>query len=354
MSALPRITDAASALAAAGLAPACLASGSNFYIQAWEGHGQHSLESLADYQDVGRMLAKIHSVPTQWFDKHRQQLISQMPALGRAPLGSHIWTCLHPACVGTLEHLTEEILQAFAEAPLVAPQNSVASRLVTCHLDLHYGNLLKTDHGLLCIDFESACVTHAASDLAAQMAFITVYPLPDGLPDGFSKLDMKKAFAKSYLQELGESCDDTDVEELIFEAELARACCLPWCQVLRPEALMSSPETAIKLLEAMQSFVSRARDSSSLRANLLEHGFTACAREDALYSLAEKTHHESQARIVEEVMKGIPFSTTASADEGDSLRSDHDSLGSSNMWELPLGFSDMALPFGFDDAGLDR
>jgi len=345
-SAISRATDASAVFAAAGLAPTCLAQGRNFYIEAWEGYGQASLKTLEDFQNLGSILAQIHALPTGWFDKHRKQLISQLPALGQAPYGSHVWTLIHPGVVDHFKSITEEVMQAFVGEPLVAPMHPIASRIVTCHIDLHTGNLLNADKGFMCIDFESACVTFAASDLALAMALSK----HAGEKACLSPIEVKRAVVRSYLQELDESFDPVDVEDLIFEAELARACYLH--SELNPSALRFSPKTAIALIEAMQSFLSRARNSSPLRASIIELGFRHVAEDDAPLKLAWETHREAQHRNIAREC-GLPC-PSVSTDAGTSVDSDKDSDDSYSVWGLPLGCQEVALPLGFRDSGLNN
>lgn len=342
---MSRVADAATTFAASGLAPAWLAQGSNFYIQTWEGNGTRvQLQTLEDFKSLGTVLAKIHALPTQWFDKHRDQLVSEFPALGRVPRGSHAWALIHPGLLGTFSHLPEEALQVFLDTPLVAPLNSIASRVVTCHIDLHPGNLLKTDNGLVCIDFESACVTFAALDLALAMAMAGF-----AHAEGNLKVEFKRTVIRSYLQEMGEPSDDEHVEDLIFEAELARACYLH--SRLQPAALPSgSPRLAINVIEAMHSFVSRARSSTTLREHMIEVGFRECAAEDASLALAWKACEDWASKICARGF-GVPSGST---DVGQSVDNEADTISqeSDNVWSLPLGIDDVALPLGFDTSGL--
>lgn len=340
-SALSRVSHASAEFASAGLAPARIAQGDNFYIEAWEGQGHPDMKSSDYFNDLGGTFAKIHSLPTQWFDRHRDQMICQFPPLLHAQHGSHVWCFLHPAFEHDLSVLSEDVLQAFVEAPLLAPVNAIASRIVTCHMDFHPQNSLKTDNGLMCIDFESACVTCAAADLALAVA-LAGHVSGD---DFSSALERKRAVVKSYLETLGESSSSADVDDLIFEAEMARASYLHGHLI--PGKLHGPPQTAIRIIDAMVSFISRARESSTLRARIIEAGFKRCAAEDGALEAAQNEHNAHVMRLI----NGQP-SLSASTDAGIS-----DSDSSENFpehWGLPLGIQDMALPLGFHDAGLRK
>jgi Ser/Thr protein kinase RdoA (MazF antagonist) len=320
---MARIEAASAVFASHGLAPKRLAQGDTWYIEQWEGCGHPSMQTSKFFSDLGCLLAKVHTLPTSWFDQHRVQLCEQLPALQGVPHGSHAWCfCGH----SQLDELEAEVLDAFLDPALVSPVHPVASRIVTAHGDLHAGNMLNTSNGAaMCIDFESACVTYAVFDLALGV----------GLAGRLSgNMANRQVLMHSYLEALGGEFDPEDVEALVFEAEMARACYLHG--VLQPQGLRFSPDTACRVISAMKSFVSRARASPSLRAEIARFGFRHCANQDDAIQEAERAHAAAQAKRVEELMGG------SGAEPSSPFETSNDWLG------LPLG-----LPI-FPEANLSR
>jgi Ser/Thr protein kinase RdoA (MazF antagonist) len=220
---------------------------------------------------------------------HRTQLCQQLPALQGVSQGSHAWCFIEHS---RLNELDAKVLDAFLDPTLVAPAHPAASRIVTSHCDLHAQNMLKTNGQAKCIDLESACVTYAVFDLALGM----------GLASFSGDMGNRQILIQSYLEALGHQYKPGDEEELIFEAEMARACYLHG--VLQPSRLTLCPETAIGLISAMTDFVSRARSSASLRAEIVRLGFRRCAELDASLAAAEKVHTEAQTKRSAEIVEG--------------------------------------------------
>jgi len=286
---MERIEAASALFAANGLAPQRLAQGDSWYIEPWEGCGHPSLNNAEFFRDLGALLAKIHALPTPWFDVHRTQLCNQTSALQEVPLGSHAWCfCGH----SQLDELEADVLNAFLDPALVVPAHPVASRIVTSHGDLHPQNMLNAGGRAMCIDFEYACVTYAVFDLALGVALA-----------GFSgDMNNRQVLMHSYLETIGDYFGPEDVEALVFEAEMARACYLHG--VLQPSRLTYSPHTALGVISAMKCFVSRARASQSLRMEIMRLGFRRCADQDVSLGTAWLAHSHAQAKRMEEIVEG--------------------------------------------------
>jgi len=288
---MARIEDASAIFSSHGLAPQRLAQGDTWYIEAWEGCGHPDIHTSEFFSELGALLAKIHTLPTSWFDVHRTQLLNQHPALQGVPHGSHAW-CFIEHGRGCFDELNADVLEAILDPALVAPKHPIASRIVTSHCDLHGRNMLKTDGQAMCIDLETACVTYAVFDLALGM----------GIASFTGDMGKRQVLIQSYLEALGEQFEPEDVEKLVFEAEMARACYLHG--VLQPGGLKLCPEQALDVISAMKDFVSRARASPSLRAKIIELGFRRCAEEDALFKAAERALNEAQEKRVHEIVGG--------------------------------------------------
>jgi hypothetical protein len=191
--------------------------------------------------------------------------------------------------------------------------------------------MLKTDGQAMCIDLETACVTYAVFDLALGM----------GIASFTGDMGNRQVLIQSYLQALGEQFGPEDVEELVFEAELARACYLHG--VLQPVGFKLCPEQALGVISAMKDFVSRARASPSLRTKIMQLGFRRCADEDALFKTAKEAHVKAQVKRAHEIVDG-----------GSYLNGDEDQASSSPSDE---SWSWFGLPAGlpiFPEANLAR
>ena len=118
----------------------------------------------------------------------------------------------------------EDLLAAYLELGALVCVHPVAARVVTTHGDFHHGNILDAAGGLLCVDFESACVSQAVQDLAYHFC-------GDGTK-GSSNNPRKLAFLTAYLSALGE--DPEVLEPLLVECELASICFYGMARQLPP------------------------------------------------------------------------------------------------------------------------
>merc|ERR1719265_2317894 len=86
-----RMTAAAHLLQSHNLAPHRLAEGGDWFIQAWEGDGSPMFENVDEFRSLGTFVAKLHQLPTDWYDEYRSKLCSAWPILEEIPRGSHAW-----------------------------------------------------------------------------------------------------------------------------------------------------------------------------------------------------------------------------------------------------------------------
>lgn len=214
----------------------------------------------------------------------------QTPALNGIPRGSHAWCFCGSSA---LDELNGDVLKAWLDPALVSPVHPVASRIVTSHCDLHQNNVLNVDGGaMMCIDFEYACVTYAVFDLALGVA----------MAGRSGDMENRRVFIKSYLESMDEPFESEHVEALAFEAELARACYLHG--VLQPSGLRFCPQTALAVISAMKSFVTRARASAELRAEVMQLGFRRSAEMDDAMQRATEAHGKELQKYCEELVGG--------------------------------------------------
>ncbi|EOD28886.1 hypothetical protein EMIHUDRAFT_113973 [Emiliania huxleyi CCMP1516] len=229
-----RMQAAARAFAGAGLGPRPIAegdgpNGGGWWVEEWGGSRSLPWTSREEYAAMGRLLARMHAVPTEWFDASRAEAARRWPLLERVTAGSHAWVGL---AWGLWEASADELaesgdpedvaigraLAAFAQARgpsgdeqlfldwaqlsgALAPEHPAARRVVTTHGDVHPGNVLQSG---LVVDFENSCVCSAIYDLAfvvnseARSARMKRPPVPSFVT-GESEAAAARAFVEGYL-----------------------------------------------------------------------------------------------------------------------------------------------------------
>ncbi|CAK0850293.1 unnamed protein product, partial [Prorocentrum cordatum] len=252
-----RTAVAAELMAAAGLAPPRLAHGGDWFLEPWVGLGEPALtEGLM--ATLGALVARVHSIPTDWYEPFRAPLCARMPALGSLPLGSHGWSW--SAREYLLADLTPTCRSAWLGAECFAPRSALAARIVTAHGDCHRGNMLETSSGILLIDFEWSCVMCAAQDLA----FVVRTCCDNNLPK-------KRAFVRAYSRACGASLSEQEVDDALFDCEvfsLSTHCGGP----LELWEAHDDPEKWLAAFRKFEAFVLSARESPALRSRVLEVG----------------------------------------------------------------------------------
>ncbi|EOD03981.1 hypothetical protein EMIHUDRAFT_121722 [Emiliania huxleyi CCMP1516] len=183
-----RMQAAARAFAGAGLGPRPIAegdgpNGGGWWVEEWGGSRSLPWTSREEYAAMGRLLARMHAVPTEWFDASRAEAVRRWPLLGRVTAGSHAWVGL---AWGLWED--EQLFIDWAQlSGALAPEHPAARRVVTTHGDVHPGNVLQSG---LVVDFENSCVCSAIYDLAFVVpSFVT----------GESEAAAARAFVEGYL-----------------------------------------------------------------------------------------------------------------------------------------------------------
>ena len=117
------ITEAAAVVfAKAGLSPPRLAYGKDWFLELWEGTGwpDHDAEELP--AQLGKQLAAVHAIPTEWFDGWREKLKESFPFLKPVPDGSQVWWFAHRSqdFLANRSNEWKELCESIAAAPLPA------------------------------------------------------------------------------------------------------------------------------------------------------------------------------------------------------------------------------------------
>jgi hypothetical protein len=208
-----RLEAASAALTAVGAAPRRLAQGGDWYIVTWAGNalGEAFRSCDAKPDELGKLMAKIHSVPTDWYEPFRAKMKETMPSLARVPDGSHVWW--YSARMDEwLKEVDGDVMAAYA-ATMPTPTSALGRRVVTCHGDFHAGNLVRDaqDESVIrAIDLEFTCVFYAAHDLAYAMSGCCI-----------KEAEAKRLFVRSYIEELsGAAATDEEVDRLAIDAQL--------------------------------------------------------------------------------------------------------------------------------------
>jgi len=111
---------------------------------------------------MAQLLAKVHKVPTDWFEPHREKVVKKHQILSSADKGSHIW--LFTTRLGWYNGFKEHKL--FIQNAGFPPLSESSRRIVTNHGDFHGGNKLTTKEGNFAIDYEFTAPAWAVNDIA--------------------------------------------------------------------------------------------------------------------------------------------------------------------------------------------
>ena len=148
-----------------GLCPTRLAEGGDWFCESWGGVTLGQAFSLnspevhaptasivgletagATHAELGALLARVHQLPTDWFDPWRAQLKSKYPGLANAPDTSPIWWSTGKSKY-MLAFQDDELLAKYVQLQACVHPDVMTTtpgkRLVTAHADFHPGNLLR-------------------------------------------------------------------------------------------------------------------------------------------------------------------------------------------------------------------
>lgn len=246
----------------------------DWWIESFDGVRCGPWKTTDELKDIGLLLARAHTIPTDWFDEYRAEIVSRWPRMREAAPESHAWVCV-PWVLWELDcfspSLTEaelvaemsaagggdaediaflRAIRAFEDDPTffhewadlgaLKPRHPAAKRLVTLHGDFHPGNVLVGTHGpphhgdesvgahgsleredspYLCIDFEQACVSSAIYDLA----YVVNSEIPVFVEGGPAKqAAMARVFLAAYLNGIGQPhSTEAELDMLVADCMLA-------------------------------------------------------------------------------------------------------------------------------------
>lgn len=269
------------------LAPRRLGVCGDCFVETWEGDTPFCLVDIQAWEDWGALLARIHKLPTEWFDTHRAGIEATMPSVANIPRGSHLWPHLIRN-MDCLQHFEEHgLFSSFADRELRNPEHPAASRIVTALCNLHPDNVVG-GASLKVVNFERACVTHAVQDLASQVS-------------GPARPETR-AFLRRYLEEMGKTATPAEIERLLIDCQLASIVGDPAQEggLLTPEVLacmagcggqFRGDAQVIRLITSgAKAFVTNVRSSPDLQKRLVDEGLLALLRSDPLHTLIQSIH----------------------------------------------------------------
>ena len=248
---------AAKAFGAAGVSPGRLVEGEEWHIEHWIGvtlfDGSPSAEDgtfdptdaaqvekvLQAAVGLGRLAARIHSVPTDWFQPFREEDVKAHPVLGALCDTNFLWLYQYwrqgagndaLAREAGLSIDFDETMRRHAKDPeplkkilaaIPKPRCPALSRVVTCHGDLWCCNVLrspKPEEGLFACDVESACAMPALWDwMHGQIGYFEKETELLHESNGGEGPSFARAMVEAYLKELGEPCGKDEVDAAVFD-----------------------------------------------------------------------------------------------------------------------------------------
>jgi thiamine kinase-like enzyme len=282
-----RQAAAAAVFQSHGLTPARLAEGGDWYIEAWGGSTLEFRGDAADRatpEELGTLIAKIHSVPPGWYEPFRAQLREQYPSLGRVlDDGNAVWWSsarAHEWLAHACAEDDERVVRWAAGWP--TPVSRLGGRIVTTHGDIKHGNLVRsaTSRTLLAIDLEFACAMYATCDLAWAARTLS-WECDD-------RAAWKRAMLRAYVAALGEAASDAEVEELAVDVEMA---CLPYAESVWPVDYLAHSE--VMRAEIDRLIATAAGECAHARGD-------AAARDELLASCLEDWFEDQQRKAARE------------------------------------------------------
>lgn len=240
-----RMKLATTALREAGIAPALLMTGPDFYVEAAAGASVmkdffHFDDEAAPRAELAKLLARFHAVPTDWWAPVRQAIVSRDPALsgliGRAPPYSPLWNLPFSgvdsgkivmgmgnipdaATQGALSLMIETgVYEKVMLCEAFYPTSEAARRTVMVHGDFKPDNVLQAADGTLtAIDYDLTCVGSAAHEFG--------YMLP--MWYGKASYDYRRGLVGEYLDSSGLPHAEADVAAFMLDCEVASLTSLP-------------------------------------------------------------------------------------------------------------------------------
>ena len=226
---------AGSASAQHGVGPKRLAQGEDWNIEPWEGLGEPVMDSVQKFEMLGRLLARIHRLPTSWLDECEcmEKIYASHPFLRDCHPGHILNRVAKVSEKPWLKELLtlpgiEEIFTSASKEYLYPPVTEAARRVVTIHGDFHKGNVIQMPDCMRAIDFDGAGVGYAINDITYVICWVDEEWFKDNGVGDLSReelVERKRGFAAAYLSAMGDSATPADVDALLLDAQLGMHQC---------------------------------------------------------------------------------------------------------------------------------
>lgn len=238
---LSRVSAAATVMRAHGMAPEIIMKGKDFQVEASAGLSVmkdffHFDSDLASPNALAKLLAKIHSLPVDWYAPLKEQFLNRDNELGAilrqaasyAPCWCLPWSGIdtgmlllgtgnpNPATAKRLLELEVQsgVYEKIMLNPAFNPMSKAGQRQVVVHNDFKPDNVLRnpTTGLLTAIDYDLVQAGPAVMDFGL--------PYMMWLGSRFTTFEFRQTFIKDYLVASNLPCDDADVRAMMLDCEI--------------------------------------------------------------------------------------------------------------------------------------
>ena len=296
------------------IAPPVLMRGSDFHIEKSSGISVmedyfHFNSELAPPEKVAKLLAKLHSVPTEWYtdlrkdflcrDEHVKSIFEPMPSY--APCWCLPWSAFDTGMpvlgVGNPDTeaarkifkllLSTGVYRKVMQCEAFVPCSSPARREVVIHNDFKPDNVLydPESNELTVIDYDLVQVGPAVMDFGL--------PYMMWLGARFTDFEYRKRFIKTYLIEANLPSEESTVEDMMLDCEVNTIVAFPGLlahiydaevpllrgvehPTAKPGILASSSDaspTGLELVDLLADAVKKVRADKDLKRSCIKNGF---------------------------------------------------------------------------------
>lgn len=238
---ISRVTAATTVMREHGVAPAIIVKGLDFHIELSAGTSVmkdffHFNPEFAPPEKLAKLLAKIHSAPTYWYDPLKEIFLDRDEHLGailrpippHAPCWCLPWsgydTGMPVLGVGNPDpniskrilelEIKTGVLKKIVECEDFNPVSDAAKRQVVVHNDFKPDNVLRNPEtgDLTAIDYDLVQVGPAIMDFGL--------PYMMWLGSRFTTFQYRQLFIKSYLLESDLPAEENNVREMMLDCEV--------------------------------------------------------------------------------------------------------------------------------------
>jgi len=290
-----RTQEAAWALGAQGMAPTKIVHGNNWDIEEWSGISvskdfSHFDETLAPLGTLAKLMADVHTTPTEWYEPLRARMRERYPFLNDVPPEAPFWNGaafgwengmlftggkMTPEKAANNAKIFDEmcasgVMEALVKCTAFYPQSAAAKRVVTIHGDFKPNNVIgRPDGSCMCIDYD---FTHV-SPVQQELSFAFMKWLGPKHQDYATRY----TFLEQYLTHCGLPNDDASVKELMLDAMVGTICNfdgLLFSGLSRQVPLLrkSDKPDGLELLKLLSDFVTEVRSSPKLKEQVIYNG----------------------------------------------------------------------------------